>query len=147
MIDGVVVTPLKTIPDDRGAVKHMLRVDSPAFTEFGEVYFSLVHPGAVKAWKRHKRMVMNLSAPIGSVKLLLFDDREGSSTRGKVQEIVFGAEDHKLVTIPPMIWNGFQGLGSETSLITNCASITHDPDESDRKDVDDPSIPYAWDEG
>jgi len=144
MIDGVVVTPLKTITDERGAVKHMLRSDSPNFAGFGEVYFSLVHSGAVKAWKLHKRMVMNLSAPVGRVRLVLFDDREGSPTQGEVQEIVFGAEDHKLVTIPPMIWNGFQGMSEETAVLANCASIVHDPDESARRDADDPAIPYVW---
>jgi len=144
MIDGVIITPLKTIADERGSVKHMLRKDAPQFTDFGEVYFSLVHPGAVKAWKLHKRMVMNLAVPVGLVKLVLFDDRKNSSTAGSIQEIIFGADDYKLVTIPPLIWNGFQGLGEVTSVITNCASITHDPDEGERRDINDPSIPYSW---
>src|SRR5580700_8468517 len=68
MIDGVVITPLRQIADERGKVMHMLRADSPVFKEFGEIYFSVVEPGAIKAWHIHTRMTLNYAVPVGKIK-------------------------------------------------------------------------------
>jgi dTDP-4-dehydrorhamnose 3,5-epimerase len=143
-IDGVVVTPLRRIPDERGAVFHMLREDSPGFERFGEVYFSLVYPGVVKGWHIHQRMTLNYAVPVGMVKLVCYDDREGSPTRGAVQELHVGELNYALVTIPPLVWNGFKGEGTSPALVANCATISHDPDEMDRLDPFSGEIPYDW---
>ncbi|MFH1596496.1 MAG: dTDP-4-dehydrorhamnose 3,5-epimerase family protein [Pseudomonadota bacterium] len=144
MIDGVLITPLKQILDERGKVMHMLRSDAPHFQGFGEIYFSCVYPGAIKAWHLHKKMVLNYAVPYGRIKLVLYDDREGSGTRGEIQEIFMGIDNYCLVTIPPLVWNGFKGMGQETTIVANCATIPHDPDEIVRLDPFDPSIPYDW---
>jgi len=144
MIDGVVVTPLKQICDERGKVMHMLRSDSAVFKSFGEIYFSGVYPGVVKAWHIHKKMVLNYAVPHGRIKFVLYDDRTESKTRGKVMEIFLGPDNYCLVTVPPMVWNGFKGVGTEMAIVANCASIPHDPQEIERKDPLDPSIPYQW---
>jgi len=144
MIDGVIVTPLKQIVDERGKVMHMLRCDAEHFSSFGEMYFSSVHPGAIKGWHVHHRMILNYAVPYGLIKFVLYDDREDSKTKGMVQEIFLGPDNYCLVTVPPMVWNGFKGIGIETALVANCASIAHDPNEIERKDPFDPSIPYDW---
>lgn len=143
-IDGVKATPLRRIPDERGAVLHMLREDSPAFERFGEIYFSLVYPGVVKGWHIHKRMTLNYAVPVGMVKLVCYDDREGSPTRGAIQELHLGELNYALVTIPPLVWNGFKGEGASPALVANCATIPHDPDEIDRLDPFSGDIPYDW---
>ena len=99
---------------------------------------------AVKAWHIHKKMTLNYAVPVGRIKFVLFDDREGSSTRGEIQEIFMGPDNYVLVTVPPLVWNGFKGIGSETAVVANCATISHSPDEIDRRDPFDPSIPYDW---
>lgn len=144
MIDGVVVTPLRQIVDERGKVMHMLRSDSAVFQSFGEIYFSTVHPGAIKGWHIHHRMVLNYAVPHGAIKFVLFDDRPGSRTQGEFQELFLGPDNYCLVTVPPMVWNGFKGIGTETAIVANCASISHDPAEIERKSPFDPSIPYDW---
>jgi dTDP-4-dehydrorhamnose 3,5-epimerase len=144
MIDGVVVTRPPVFRDERGSVLRMLRTDDAAFAGFGEVYFSTVNPGVVKGWKLHREMTMTLAVPIGRVLLVLFDDRADSPTRGQVQEIAMGPEAYQTVTVPPMVWNGFMGLAEAPSLVCNCASILHRPDESDKRDIGDPTIPYRW---
>jgi dTDP-4-dehydrorhamnose 3,5-epimerase len=144
MIDGVVVTPLRQILDERGKIMHMLRCDAPGFQGFGEIYFSCVHPGAIKGWHIHSRMTLNYAVPHGHIKFVLYDDREGSPTRGEIQEIFLGPDNYCLVTVPPLVWNGFKGIGSETAIVANCSSISHDPDEIDRLDPFDPVIPYNW---
>jgi len=144
MIDGVIVTPLRQIIDERGKVMHMLREDAPIFLRFGEIYFSCTHPGAIKAWHLHKKMTLNYAVLYGEIKCVLFDDRPNSKTRGCIQELFLSPENYCLVTIPPLIWNGFKGIGTQTSIVANCATLPHDPSEIERKPAFDASIPYDW---
>ena len=144
MIEGVIVTPLKQLFDERGKVMHMLREDSPVFSRFGEIYFSCTRPGAIKAWHLHKRMTLNYAVLHGEIKFVLFDDRPKSSTQGMVQEFFLSPENYCLVTVPPLIWNGFKGIGDQTSIVANCATLPHDPDEIERKNAFDEGIPYHW---
>jgi dTDP-4-dehydrorhamnose 3,5-epimerase len=135
---------LSVLADERGAVMHMLRADAAHFTGFGEIYFSLVNPSAIKAWHRHDRMVLNYAVPRGRVRLVVYDDRLGSPTRHAVMTIETGETSYRLITIPPGTWSGFIGLGDTPSLVANCASLPHDESELDRRPCDDPSIPYDW---
>lgn len=144
-IDGVLVTPLRQIPDERGKIMHMLRAEHAAFKGFGEVYFSCVHPGAIKAWHIHSRMTLNYAVPFGKIKFVLYDDRADSPTRGVLQELFLGPDNYCLVTVPPLVWNGFKGIGTETAIVANCTDIPHDPTEIARKSPFDASIPYNWD--
>jgi dTDP-4-dehydrorhamnose 3,5-epimerase len=123
---------------------HMLRCDAPHFETFGEVYFSCVWPGAIKGWHLHKKMTLNYAVPIGCVKLVLFDEREHSPSRGESIELFVGESNYCLVTVPPGVWNGFKGLGDRMSLVANCATCTHDPDEIVRCDPLRNHIPYDW---
>lgn len=144
MINGVVITPLRQICDERGKVMKMLSSADAVFSQFGEIYFSCVYPGAIKGWHIHQIMTLNYAVPVGHIKVVLYDDRDKSATRGEVQEIFLGADNYCLLTVPPLVWNGFKGIGNETALIANCATISHDPGEISRRDPFDPSIPYDW---
>lgn len=145
MIDGVKVTPLKQILDERGKIMHMLRCDNEeVFEKFGEIYFSCIYPGAIKAWHIHREMTLNYATVHGNIKFVLYDDREGSATKGELQELFIGEGNYCLVTVPPMVWNGFKGIGHETSIVANCATIPHCVNEISRKDPFDKSIPYNW---
>lgn len=143
-IEGIRITPLQRFPDERGAVMHMLRSDGPIFETFGEIYFSMVYPGAIKGWHKHLEMTLNYAVPVGMIKLVCYDDREDSSTKGNLFEAFVGDLNYVLVTIPPLVWNGFKGLGSAPALVANCATIPHSPDEIVRLDPFSSDIPYDW---
>jgi dTDP-4-dehydrorhamnose 3,5-epimerase len=143
-IDGLTVRPRRRIPDERGAIFHMLRNDAEEFESFGEVYFSLVYPGVVKGWHLHHEMTLNYAVPVGMIKLVCYDDRSGSPTRGNLVELHTGELDYALVTIPPGVWNGFKGEGAVPALVANCSTIPHRPDEIERLDPFDNHIPYDW---
>lgn len=143
-IDGMTIRPLRRIPDERGAILHMLRSDAAHFEGFGEIYFSKVYPGAIKAWHVHTTMTLNYAVPVGMIKLVCYDDRADSPTRGELAEVFTGELDYALVTIPPLVWNGFKGIGTEPALVANCATHPHDPAEIKRKDPFDDDIPYDW---
>lgn len=144
MIDGVMVQPLRRIADERGSVMHMLKTSDPHFEAFGEIYFSTVNPGVVKGWHLHDRMVLHYAVPHGTIKLVLYDDREGSRTRGEVQESFLGDANYVLVRVPAKVWNGFKGLGAAPAVVANCATIPHDPAEIHRLDPHHNTIPYDW---
>jgi dTDP-4-dehydrorhamnose 3,5-epimerase len=144
MIAGVRVVPLRQIPDERGKISHMLRCDSPHFEQFGEIYFSSVWPGVVKGWHLHKIMTLNYAVPHGHIKLVLFDEREDSPTKGEVNELFLGESNYSLVRVPPGVWNGFKGVGDKMALVANCSTIPHDPMEIVRCDPFINEIPYDW---
>lgn len=145
MINGVEVIPLRQIADERGKIMHMLRNDAKHFEKIGEVYFSIVYPGVIKGWHLHKKMVLNYACLIGMIKLVLFDDRKNSSTKGEVMELFIGEDNYCLVKIPYGVWNGFKGIGLKTAIIANCATIPHDPNEIIRLNPFSKKIPYNWD--
>ncbi|HEY5595069.1 MAG TPA: dTDP-4-dehydrorhamnose 3,5-epimerase family protein [Nitrospiria bacterium] len=144
MIDGVQVIPLKRIPDERGTIYHMLKKTDPHFIEFGEIYFSTVYKDAIKGWHKHREMTLNYACVFGRVKLVLYDDRKGSASQGKIMEIFLGPDNYSLVVIPPNIWNGFKGMSEPCAMIANCCTHPHDKSRSERMSPFDKKIPYDW---
>ena len=144
MIEGVITTPLKQIPDDRGMVMHMLRRDSKNFSKFGEIYFSTVYPDKVKGWHLHQKMTLNYAVVSGKIKLVLYDVRPNSKTRGQIQEFFLSENNYNLVSVPPLIWNGFKGIGDSTAIVANCADLPYDDTEIEHKSPSDSTIPYDW---
>ncbi len=144
MIQDVKISPLKILSDSRGSVMHMMRNDSKIFESFGEIYFSTIYKDSIKAWHLHKESTLNYACIKGAVKLVLFDERSESSTKGKYQEINLSPESYFLVTIPPNIWNGFKGIYEPESIIANCLSLPHNEKEMVRKDHSDQKFKYKW---
>ncbi len=145
MINGIIIKPLKKIADERGSIMHMLRSTDPEFEKFGEIYFSTVYPGVIKGWHLHKIMALNYAVVKGNIKLVLFDNRNDSSTKGEVQEVFLGDKNYCFVKIPPGIINGFKGIGTEEAIIANCATHPHDTEEIVRFDPFTKDVPYNWD--
>ena len=144
IIEGVQIIKKKEIVDDRGKILHMLKVNDKNFKKFGEIYFSYVYPKKIKAWHIHKKMTLNYVAAYGKIKLVLYDDRKSSKTFGKIQEILLSNDNHLLVSIPPLIWNGFSSADDNLAVLANCSDIPHDKTEILRLDYDDPKFPYNW---
>ena len=144
MIAGVYLTPLRQIVDERGKIMHMMRADDPGFEQFGEIYFSVVYPGIIKAWHLHRKMTLNYAVVFGRIKLVLYDGREDSSTYKELQEIFLGEDAYQRVTIPPGVWNGFKGIGLTQAIVANCSTLPHDPEEIVRMSPFDPAIGYDW---
>jgi len=143
-IEGIKIIKKKIISDNRGKIMHMLRSDDRNFKHFGEIYFSQVYPKKIKAWHLHKKMTLNYVAVFGKIKLVLYDDRKRSKSYGKIQEIIISERNHKLISIPPFIWNGFCSVGKEKAILANCSDIPHDKKEIVRLPHDDPKFPYNW---
>jgi dTDP-4-dehydrorhamnose 3,5-epimerase len=140
MIKDVVITNLNIINTPGGNVKHAMKKSDNGFEGFGEAYFSHINKNAIKAWKRHKKMTLNLIVPLGKIRFVLFDDREASNT--KFQEVTISKNNYCRLTVPPMIWMGFQGLSDDGSMLLNIASLEHDPMEHEKKNIK--QIEFDW---
>jgi dTDP-4-dehydrorhamnose 3,5-epimerase len=145
MIKDLQIIPLKRIPDERGTIMHMLRATDAYFSQFGEIYFSSIYNGVIKGWHRHREMTLNYACVFGRIKLVVYDAREGSETKGQLQEIFLGPDNYSLVIIPPGLWNGFKGMSDPCAIVANCCTHVHDPSRSERLDPFQNDIPYNWD--
>jgi len=145
MIEDVKVIPLKQIPDERGKIMHMLKCTDPHFEKFGEVYFSVAYPGVIKGWHLHKKQAQFYAVISGMIKLVLYDERKSSKTRGELMEIFTGEDNYQLIKIPVGVINGYKAIGVKPAIIANCATEPHDPDEMVRYDPLNSHIKYDWD--
>tara|TARA_Y100001970_G_scaffold48698_1_gene61814 strand:+ start:5386 stop:5835 length:450 start_codon:yes stop_codon:yes gene_type:complete len=144
-INDLEIISLRIIEDDRGAVLHMLRSDSDIYSDFGELYFSETKPGIVKAWKCNSKLTQLLAVPKGRIRLVIFDDRLDSSSKGELQILEVGRPDaYQLIKIPNNLWYGFKCISTEPALIANCTNGVHSPDNTRTKNYDNPSIPFSW---
>ena len=139
-MNELIITPLDIIKVNKGDVMHAMKSDDPGFSGFGEAYFSVVSYNAIKAWKRHHEMTLNLVVPVGKIRFVLFDDRKASNTQ--FQEVIISKDNYCRLTVPPMVWIGFQGLSDNGSMLLNIADIEHNPHEVDKKNID--QIEFNW---
>ena len=146
-IEGVKTKPLRLIPDERGFLLEILRADeSEIFTTFGQVYISATYSGVVKAWHYHQKQVDHFTCVHGMMKVVLYDGRDGSPTRGQVNEFFLGVHNPILLRIPAGVTHGFKCISEHEALIINVPTEVYvygEPDEF-RLDAHDPSIPYDW---
>lgn len=146
LINGVAVKNLRLIPDERGRLMEILRADDDVFTEFGQVYTTTAYPGVVKAWHYHKLQDDNMTVLKGVAKIVLYDDRDASPTRGMFNEFFAGDHHHLLVHIPRLIWHGFKCISDGEAMIVNIVTRCYNYEQPDeyRKPPHGSDIPYDW---
>lgn len=127
-LKDILVTPLKRISTTGGDVLHFLKKTDNGFRGFGEAYFTMIQSGAIKAWKKHTIMHMNLVVPKGHVRFVFHLPND----EDRFRVIDIGENPYARITVPPGIWFGFKGLDASDSLICNFADIVHDIRESER---------------
>jgi dTDP-4-dehydrorhamnose 3,5-epimerase len=141
-IEGVLLTPLKNVGDERGRVMHVLRSDAPFFEKFGEVYISAIFPGVTKGWKLHTVASGNLAVPIGALRFVLHDTRKDSPTFGAFDDITIGEENYQLLTVPPGVVYAWRNAGSTTAYVINCSTEVWTPEESTNLPLE--TYSYTW---
>ena len=142
LIDGVLITPQKRIFNSGGDILHALKRTGTGYVGFGEAYFSSVHAGAIKGWKRHRSVTLNLVVPVGVIRFVVHDDRLGSPTVGCFADVNLGSENYSRLTLSPGLWMAFQGKGSGENLLLNIIDEEHEPGEADNVDL--AAIPFLW---
>ena len=147
MIDGVKIKKLKVVADERGRLMEILRNDDEIFQKFGQVYMTTANPGYVKGWHYHKEQTDNFTCIKGKIKLVLFDSRGDSKTKGEVQEFRISLEDPVVVQIPPLVFHGFEADSGEEAVVINNVTEPYNREQPDefRVPFDSPDVPYKWD--
>ena len=146
MIAGVIIKKLKVIPDERGRLMEILRADDEMFKEFGQVYMTTAYPGVVKGWHYHKKQYDNMAVVKGMMKIVLYDSRPESATRGEINEIFAGEHNPVMVHIPPYVYHGFKCISEEEAVVVNTPTDVYnyrEPDEF-RVHPHENDIPYDW---
>lgn len=141
-LDGVIITPLRIIDMPKGKIMHGIKCIEDTFDCFGEAYFSFVNYNDIKGWKKHTKMLLNIVVPVGNIKFVLFDDREGSLSFGKFYSVTLGEKNYQRLTVSPNIWVGFKGLDPDKNFLLNVANMPHDPDEAINEEL--AFINYDW---
>jgi len=146
IIDGVTIKHLRLIPDERGRLMEILRTDDKEFTKFGQVYVTTAYPGVIKAWHYHKLQDDNMTVLKGMAKIVLYDNREGSSTKGEINEFFVGEHNHILIHIPKLVWHGFKCISEDETIVVNIVTECYNYEQPDeyRKPPHDSDIPYDW---
>jgi dTDP-4-dehydrorhamnose 3,5-epimerase len=142
-VEGVLLTPLKKIHHPKGDVFHGMKKSDVGFSGFGEAYFSTINFEDTKPWKKHLEMTLNFVVPMGEIRFVIYDDREGSSTINNFFDIILGENNYQRITIPPGVWVAFSGVGSKYNLLLNLANLEHNPVEVERKEKLS-EIVYQW---
>lgn len=142
LISGVTLHPLKIIEHPLGNVLHGMKASDPGFSGFGEAYFSTIKPGAIKGWKKHNQMTLNLIVPMGEIRFVVFDDRPDSPTQNQFFEVSLSQRNYQRLTVEPDLWVAFQGLKQGQNFLLNLASIEHDPRETTSCPLE--AIAFDW---
>lgn len=146
MIQDVKIKKLAPIPDERGRIMEILRNDDDLFIKFGQAYITSAYPGVVKAWHYHKIQSDSFAVIHGMMKMVLYDSRKDSSTKGEINEFFMGVHNPILLQIPPMVYHGFKCIGAHEAIMLNCPTEPYNrqkPDEY-RLDAHAKEIPYDW---
>jgi len=150
MIDGVEVRDLKVNTDERGHLVEIFREDWAEYDpEPAMSYYSLSYPGVIRAWHRHTRgQIDHFVCPSGRIKIGIYDDRDGSDTRGETDTFVVGEHNQKVVRVPGDCWHGFKVIGDEQALLVNFPTALYDYDDPDEQRLPPHTdeVPIDWDE-
>jgi dTDP-4-dehydrorhamnose 3,5-epimerase len=148
LIDGVRTKQLKVIPDERGFLMEMLRSDDEFYQKFGQAYVTCAYPGVVKGWHYHKVQTDHFVCVSGMMKVVLYDGRENSPTKGLVNEFFLGEKNPMLLVIPPLVLHGMKGIGTTPGLMINMPTELYNYKEPDefRVHPHDNDIPYDWEQ-
>jgi dTDP-4-dehydrorhamnose 3,5-epimerase len=145
LIDGASTRPLRVVPDERGWLMEVLRADDPEFSAFGQVYVSATYPGVVKAWHFHKEQVDHFACVSGMVKLVLVDTRDGSPTKGLVNEFFLGEQNPSLVRVPNGVYHGWKCISLTPSLVINVPNKPYNRAAPDEHRLDPHgTLDYDW---
>ncbi|MBI4175726.1 MAG: dTDP-4-dehydrorhamnose 3,5-epimerase family protein [Candidatus Aenigmarchaeota archaeon] len=146
MIAGVKVKALSVYQDERGRLMEILRSDDRIFCRFGQVYMCSSYPGWVKGWHLHKKQTDNFTCIKGSMRLVLYDGRKASRTRGQLDEFIISLGNPIVVSIPPGVYHGFEAVGKEEAIAINTPDYPYNrkkPDEY-RLPFNSKEIPFKW---
>lgn len=146
-IDGVVSTSVPNIVTGNGVTCDAFRADRDGGGNGAEqVLVVTLRPRAISAWHCHERQTDRVAVVQGSIRLVLYDARDGSATRGTIQVHLLAPTRPTLVAVPPGVWHGLQNLEDAPAIFVNVfdRAYRHDDPDEWRLPVDTDAIPFRF---
>ena len=146
-IDGVALRPAITHPDERG---ELCEIYDPTWgvlpAPLTYVYMATVRPGKIKGWVYHEFQDDRLFVAFGAVKIVLYDLRAESPTKGMINEFHVTERNRGLLVVPRMVAHAVQNIGSVDAAFINMPTkpFNHEKPDKRRIPLDSPDIPYSF---
>ena len=149
MIEGVESKKLQVVPDERGGRLEVLKREDAIFSGFGQITMHITYPKGIRAWYAHQHQEDQITAVSGMIKLVLYDNRQGSPTQGEINEFFIGTYRPRLVKIPRGVIHGWKCLGESDAMVITIATETYHDEHPDEVRIDpyENDIPYRWGRG
>lgn len=90
-----------------------------------QVFQVSINPGEIEAWHIHARTTDRFFVSSGRVRIVLYDDRDGSATKGMINEFRLGTERPGIISVPPGIWHGMQNIGNSMAIVINLVDTAY----------------------
>ncbi len=141
MLPGIVVKPLKCIPDERGSFTEVFKKDWKDLLGndvVAQANLSTNYPGIIRAWHRHLRGQTDYFIALkGAIKIGIFDDETG-----ELDEIISTGQNLQIVRVPGFYWHGFKSIGDEQAMLLYFTTNLYDPlnPDEERRSWSDPTL-------
>lgn len=122
--------------DDRGY--SFMDIFSESSME-GQINYSVVNPGVIKAWHRHKLQTDFWMVVRGDAKVGLYDEE-----KKEAKAIFIGEHNPQLITIPPGIWHGMTAIGDQPCGLLYYVTRKYDPQNPDEERASYDAFPFKW---
>jgi dTDP-4-dehydrorhamnose 3,5-epimerase len=126
-IAGVHIHELANVLTRSGFLTEVFRTDWPAIgITVHQINWVQLNPAAVTDWHSHSKQTDHIVGVNGNIKLALWDDREGSSTKGATDVVRIGAIRPVMVIVPPGVWHGLRNESGEAAGYINIIDECYD---------------------
>lgn len=146
LIDGVIVKELKSIVDGRGDIIELWSlpwVEKEGLMVPKHCYQSATDYGVTKCWHLHEIHIDQFTVTRGKLQVVLVDTRKDSPTFGKVNSVILGDNQPRLIKIPNGIMHGWKALSRPEVIVVNFQTEVYDA-KDEIKFTWDCIIPEVW---
>lgn len=150
-IEGVVFRPTRPVPHDDG---HVTEVARASWDVLGrpvvQVHITTTLPGRVRAWGLHQLGTDRLFVVSGLIRIVVFDGRNSSATRGRLNVFTISEKNPGLLIVPSNLYHGWKNIGATEAAIINMPDRMYDYAAPDALDLPWDSeaarriVPYQW---
>lgn len=147
--EGVKIRAIPTQVDERGFVVEAYDMRwnfHPEPLVFSHVF--AIRPGMAKGWGMHKKHDDRYFILFGDMEMLLYDDRENSTTKGMVSKFYLTEYDRSLLTFPACVWHASRNVGQKDVVVIDFPTIPYnhaDPDKY-RLPLNNDKIPHKFED-
>ena len=125
----------KIFLDDRGWSIHDMFPDLRG----GQINYSVLFPGIVKAWHRHKIQTDYFCVVMGNAQVAVHDP-----DTGKTETHFMGELNPSVLVIPPKLWHGYIAVGNKPCGLIYYMTERYNAEKPDEERAPWDAFGYEW---